>query len=54
MDRRSFLVSTAGVSALAAGVGIASGSSAMGASRPDGQIVTPDMAIDRLYRGNRR
>ena len=26
----------------------------MGAARPDGQIVTPDMAIDRLYRGNRR
>ena len=54
VDRRYFLVSTAGVSALAAGVGIASSSSAMGAARPDGQIITPDMAIDRLYRGNRR
>jgi len=52
LSRRSFMVGAAGISALA--LGGLSATEAGAAPRPDGVVVTPQMAIDRLRQGNAR
>lgn len=52
LSRRSFMAGAAGVSALA--LGAISATEAEAAPRPDGVVVTPQMAIDRLREGNAR
>jgi carbonic anhydrase len=54
LSRRSFIGSAAGVSALTLGAGLLGASGAEAAPRPDGKIVTPQDAIDRLMAGNAR
>lgn len=54
LNRRSFMVGAASVSALALGAVAAGVAPAAAAPRPDGQVVTPDMALRRLRLGNAR
>jgi len=54
VSRRRFLAGAAGVSALAVGATSIGGTAANAAPRPDGQVVTPQMALERLQRGNTR
>jgi carbonic anhydrase len=54
LSRRSFIGSAAGISAMTLGAGMLGASSAEAAPRPDGKIVTPQDAIDRLVAGNAR
>lgn len=50
VSRRSFLAAAAGASALA----FTARGTAQAAPRPDGRVVTPQEALDRLRRGNTR
>ena len=52
LSRRSFIAGAAGISALALGSLNAPGAAA--APRPDGVVVTPEMALARLRQGNAR
>jgi len=52
LSRRSFLTAMAGASAV--GVAALGSSAAVAAPRPDGKVVTPAEALDRLQRGNTR
>jgi carbonic anhydrase len=54
ISRRSFMLGAAGASALALGATALGSSPAWAAPRPDGVIVTPQEAIDRLIAGNNR
>lgn len=54
ISRRSFMMGAAGASALALGATALGSSSASAAPRPDGKVVTPQDAIDRLIAGNAR
>lgn len=54
LSRRSFIAGAAGVSAAALGAAALGSGSAAAAPRPDGVVVTPAMALDRLRQGNAR
>lgn len=54
VSRRTFMKGAAGVSALALGATALGSSPASAAPRPDGKVVTPQDAIDRLIAGNAR
>jgi carbonic anhydrase len=54
ISRRSFMLGAAGASALAFGATALGSTPAWAAPRPDGVIVTPQDAIDRLIAGNNR
>lgn len=54
LTRRSFIAGAAGLSAAALGGATLGSGAAMAAQRPDGEVVTPAMALQRLREGNAR